>query len=177
MKNGKFLIMVMMLVALLIGGCTAEENKVETTKPPVQEVQTEQTFTVYRTAEPDLVAEKYTVKDGGKAVYENALKALVEKKPLDDKLTNEFPQDTKVLGVVIKDGVASANFSKELLKVSGGSLHEMLIVGSIVNTLTEFPEIKKVQILVEGKKIETLNGHMDLTDPLERDESLMPKKK
>ena len=46
-------------------------------------------------------------------------------------------------------------------------------MGSIVNTLTEFEEIKKVQLLVEGKKIESISGHLDLTKPVERMDSII----
>ncbi|MBO5652568.1 MAG: GerMN domain-containing protein, partial [Selenomonas sp.] len=48
-----------------------------------------------------------------------------------------------------------------------------MLVGSIVNTLTEFSEIKRVQLLVEGKKIESISGHLDLTKPVERMENLI----
>ena len=72
--------------------------------------------------------------------------------------------------------MAEVDFSKEILKSNvGGSLHEMLLVSSIVNTLTEFPEITSVQLLVEGRKIDTIGGHMDVLDPLRRNESLIRK--
>ena len=43
-----------------------------------------------------------------------------------------------------------------------------MLVGSIVDTLTEFPEVQNVQILIDGAKVETLSGHMDLSEPLAR---------
>ncbi len=39
----------------------------------------------------------------------------------------------------------------------------MLLVAEIVNTLTEFSEIQTVQILVTGKKVNTISGHMDIS--------------
>lgn len=83
----------------------------------------------------------------------------------------------KLLAVDIDSkGLAKVNLSRELLSLKGNSsLFEMLVIGSIVNTLTEFPEIKEVQILVEGKTIETLTGHLDLSEPLKRNDSLMQK--
>ncbi|MBQ5389910.1 MAG: GerMN domain-containing protein, partial [Anaerovibrio sp.] len=57
----------------------------------------------------------------------------------------------------------------------GGSTGEEMLVGSLVNTLTEFPEIKKVQILVEGKEIDSLSGHLDLSRPVERMPELIKK--
>ena len=59
--------------------------------------------------------------------------------------------------------------SKELEQnFSGGSTGEEMLIGSIVNTLTDFPEVQKVQILIEGASVETLSGHMDLSEPLTR---------
>ena len=49
----------------------------------------------------------------------------------------------------------------------------MMLTYAIVNTLTEFPEIKRVQILVEGKPVTSISGHMDLTEPLTRNETLL----
>ena len=89
---------------------------------------------------------------------------------------NIFPKDVKLLSLKINDGLAHANFSEEILRgEQGGSLHELLLVTSIVNTLTEFSEITNVQLLVNGKKIDTISGHLDVLDPLQRNESLIKK--
>lgn len=97
--------------------------------------------------------------------------------PADKDLNRVLPNNTKVRSIVIKDHIAYVDFDNKLLKNSkGGSATERLMVGAIVNTLTEFPEIHKVQILVEGKVVETLNGHMDVSQPLSRSESIIKKK-
>ena len=84
------------------------------------------------------------------------------------------PIGTKVLSLKIdKNGTAYADFSKELAKKGQGSYSEMMLCYAITNTLTEFKEIKRVQILVEGKKVITLSGHMDVEDPLERNKTLL----
>lgn len=83
-------------------------------------------------------------------------------------------------GVVLREvfldpsqGGAYVNFSGDLVRNHpGGSQTEALTVFSIVNTLTlNFPQIKKVQILVEGKEIETLAGHIFIQEPLVTDRS------
>ena len=69
----------------------------------------------------------------------------------------------------MKDGIATVDFSKELqTNFSGGSTGEEMLIGSIVNTLTDFPEVQKVSILIDGSAVETLSGHMDLSEPLTR---------
>ena len=88
--------------------------------------------------------------------------------------TNIFPKKAQLQTVKVADGVASLSESKELQKdFVGGSTGEEMLVGSIVNTLTEFPEVKKVRILIDGKSVESLSGHMDLTEPLTRMKNLL----
>ena len=51
----------------------------------------------------------------------------------------------------------------------GGSLHEALTVYTIVNALTvNLPDITAVQILIDGREVDTLAGHIDLRHPLKR---------
>lgn len=86
-----------------------------------------------------------------------------------------FPTDTKLRRLWIKDEVAYVDFSKAILKGNGGSASETLLVASVVNTLTEFPTVEKVKFLVEGKSIDTLYGHLDLTEPLSRSPGIIKK--
>ena len=76
---------------------------------------------------------------------------------------------------ITKDGIAYVDFSSELSKNHiGGSLSEINTVYSIVNTLTfNFPQIKRVQILIDDKAVESLTGHLDLSQPLKPDMSLV----
>lgn len=86
-----------------------------------------------------------------------------------------FPPDTKLRRLWIKDEVAYVDFNKTILKGNGGSATEMLLVASVVDTLTEFPTVEKVKFLVEGKAIDTLYGHMDLSEPLSRSPGMIKK--
>ena len=53
--------------------------------------------------------------------------------------------------------------------IPGGSLYEIFTVYSIVNALTvNLPAITRVQILVDGKEVDTLAGHVDLRHPLSK---------
>jgi germination protein M len=93
-----------------------------------------------------------------------------------DGLIPTLPEGTEARDLFItKDGVAYADFSAALsANHKGGSLAEMNTVFSIVNTLTlNFPEIKRVQILIEDQAVDTLNGHLDLSRPLRQDLSFV----
>ena len=51
----------------------------------------------------------------------------------------------------------------------GGSLDEALAVFAIVNAVTSnLPDVKAVQILVDGKEVDSLAGHIDLREPINR---------
>ena len=56
----------------------------------------------------------------------------------------------------------------------GGSLTELLTVQAIVNAVTaNLPAVQRVQILVDGKEVDTVAGHVDIRQPLTRDASLV----
>jgi spore germination protein GerM len=80
-----------------------------------------------------------------------------------------IPADVKLRDVFITErGDAFVNLSGDVtLKHPGGSLNEIFTVYSIVNALTvNLPAVTRVQILVEGKEVDTLAGHVDLRHPL-----------
>ncbi len=96
-----------------------------------------------------------------------AIQALIVG-PKTANLYPTIPQGTKVRGLKILNGICTVDFSKEFIdNHGGGSAGEMMTLGSIVNTLTEFPTIQKVMILVAGKSGTTL-GNILLDQPLER---------
>lgn len=93
-----------------------------------------------------------------------------------------IPKDSKVNMVRVDNSVATVDFSKEVLKANVGSEGEALGIAQIVNTLTEFPSIKKVRLTVEGRDKGAINGrniedwwgHIGLYDqPFSRNESVV----
>ena len=54
-------------------------------------------------------------------------------------------------------------------KHTGGALDELFTIYAIVDAVTvNLPAITRVQILVDGKEVDTLAGHVDLRHPLEK---------
>jgi spore germination protein GerM len=76
-----------------------------------------------------------------------------------------------------QNGVAKVNFDQTLSKEHpGGSSAEMLTLYSIVNSLTlNFPQIKRVQILIDGKAAESIAGHISLKQPVSFNPSIVKK--
>jgi spore germination protein GerM len=84
-------------------------------------------------------------------------------------LVSAIPAETKLRDVFVTErGDAFVDLSGEVAsRHSGGSLDEIFTVYTIVNALTvNLPAITRVQILVDGKEVDTLAGHVDLRHPL-----------
>ncbi len=93
-----------------------------------------------------------------------ALEELLRGRPQDEDHSTPFPKTAKVNAVVIKDAVATVDWSAEVLTGSGGSRVEELAIQSIVYTLTEFPTITKVRFTVEGKTQGTASNGRSIED-------------
>jgi spore germination protein GerM len=84
-------------------------------------------------------------------------------------LVSAIPPETRLRDVYVTDrGDAFVDLSPEVsTKHPGGSRDEIFTVYSLVNALTvNLPAIARVQILVDGKEVDTLAGHVDLRHPL-----------
>jgi spore germination protein GerM len=91
-------------------------------------------------------------------------------------LVAPLPSATRVLEVFVSArGIAFVDLSGEVVaKDSGGSNEELYTVYSLVNTLTmNFPAVKRVQLLVDDRPVDTLGGHVDLLRPLSPDMTLL----
>jgi len=86
-------------------------------------------------------------------------------------LESPFPAGTELRAVFLTlNGDAFVDLNREVTREhGGGSLDELLTVYALVNALTtNMPEISAVQILIDGREVDTLAGHVDIRHPLER---------
>ena len=104
--------------------------------------------------------------DPGPAVTapDPARQALTE---LAARPDSPLPAGTRVRSVNIQDGLATVDFSRELKdNFHGGDTQEAAAVNSILKTMGRFPTVDRVQILVAGRRIDSLGGLITLDDPL-----------
>jgi spore germination protein GerM len=102
--------------------------------------------------------------------------AAAQLAPATAPLVSAVPAGTTLRAIFLTDrGQAYVDISKEaVLNHTGGTLDELLTVYTIVNALTvNLPAITSVQVLVDGKEVATLAGHMDLRRPLARNLTLV----
>jgi len=92
--------------------------------------------------------------------------------PVAEPLLSAIPPGTTLRAVFItKSGDAYVDLSREARDAHpGGTVDELLTVYTIVNALTmNLPAVTGVQVLVDGKQVDTLSGHVDLRRPLAKD--------
>jgi len=140
-------------------------------------------FAEYTDTEAYLVKEIREIQVS-KELYKNVVEELI-KGPQSDQLYSTIPSNVKVNSVKISEGTATVDFSKEIItnfqEIPHSSTTEILAIFSIVNTLTEFEEINKVKITIEGKDsgqvdglyIEDFWGHVGIYEEFTRNEDII----
>jgi spore germination protein GerM len=89
--------------------------------------------------------------------------------PVVEPLVSAVPTGTTLRAVFLtQGGEAYVDLSREVKAAHpGGTQNELLTVYTIVNALTvNLPAVTAVQVLVDGKEVDTLSGHVDLRQPL-----------
>jgi germination protein M len=74
-----------------------------------------------------------------------------------DRLSTAIPAGTRLLGLSIKDGVATVDLSREF-ESGGGSASAFRRLGQVVYTLTQFSTVRSVLFQVEGRTVTTFGS-------------------
>jgi spore germination protein GerM len=104
--------------------------------------------------------------------FEEILEELING-PLGE-LSPVLPLTGMFNSVTLDGQTAKVDFAQELLDgLPAGSSSELYAVYAIVNSICyNYPQVQQVVFTVEGKPLETLKGHLDLTSPISPDFSL-----
>ena len=93
-----------------------------------------------------------------------------------EPLAATIPADTKLRGLYLSaQNEAFVDLDASVrTKHPGGSMNELFTVYTIVNAVTtNLPDVQSVQVLIDGREVDTLAGHVDLRRPLRKNESLI----
>jgi hypothetical protein len=85
--------------------------------------------------------------------------------PVDVDLRTLPPDGVLLAFYLLPDGTAVADFSEALgTSIPSGIESEQLAVESITRTLeANVPQVQRLKILIHGQEVDTLAGHLDLT--------------
>lgn len=182
--------------ALAVWGCrqteTAAPREEEETGNGggVTEEKTAATVTVYLRRSIDtqewLSPEERTV-SGAPDPYRAAMEQLIQGPEPGSQLYAVLPDTVRVIDIAVADGVCTVDLSAEILtdanQVGVSASGEGLALAAIANTLTEFEDVTRVKLLVEGVQsgmvegrfVEDFWGHVGLPEYLERNEDVIYK--
>lgn len=169
------LVVVAILLIVVVSRRPGPEQPVPGTSAPEAPATTERkiTATLYFVAQDGMaLIGTQTEVPFGEGVLEQArhiLEAQLGQAPAP--LASAIPEGTTLRALYVTErGDAFVDLSNDArTKHTGGTLDELFTVYAIVDALTvNLPAITRVQILVEGKEVDTLAGHVDLRHPLQK---------
>ncbi|NCO40284.1 MAG: hypothetical protein COZ06_19805 [Armatimonadetes bacterium CG_4_10_14_3_um_filter_66_18] len=105
---------------------------------------------------------------------ETVVKALAEAEETASRVRC-IPPGATLTKVSMTGDTAVLDFSEAFSEPSfwAGSETELLRVYALVDSVTELKGVRRVRLLTEGQPIESLGGHVELTEPVTRDETLI----
>ncbi|MGE5560568.1 MAG: S-layer homology domain-containing protein [Chloroflexota bacterium] len=103
-----------------------------------------------------------------------AINGLIAGAPALSPLRSLLPPATRLNRAAVADGVATLDFSAELLQANVGSLGEAMLLASVANTAAQFPTVERTRLLVDGSPLESLAGHVDMTAPIGPNHAFRP---
>lgn len=158
-------------IALLLSGCSTKSpiaSPTSTASPtPTREMRTLAQYWVADTSSGFRLYREFVRIDPTPDPITASLRQLVSHKPLDPDYVSLWPADTKINSVLIAGNVATVDLTFSKLNV--GAEAESLAIAQLVWSATAADtSVKKILLTVDGKKVETLAGHVDATKPFTR---------
>ena len=168
-KSFLFLIVATVVACLILFFVIIFEYVFPPTKDAVAKKEKQEVVLYFSDAnERFLVPEKRYIpkEENDEAKAKDLVKALLEGSKT--KLVSTFPEGVTLDNITIDDKqTAHVSFGKNLIKQHpGGSASEMATIYSLTNTLTRnVNSIKKVKLLIDGKEVDSIRGHVDTRQP------------
>jgi len=98
----------------------------------------------------------------------NALLAGPTAEELSKGLLNLIPKNTRILSAIVRGNTAYISFSEDFLFNTFGVEGYVAQLRQIVWTVTEFQNVKDVQILVDGRRLDYLGEGIWIGSPISR---------
>jgi len=87
--------------------------------------------------------------------------------PSCERQANPFAEGTALRAVYpLAHGLVVVDLTGPATAGAGGDVEAMRVYGIVDTLALNFPEVRSVRILVEGREVESLLGHLDLMRPL-----------
>jgi spore germination protein GerM len=155
------------------GSPTAAPTSEPTTEPAETE-QTEQTaavavYYVMDTTNGPRLYREFHRRPVGDDPVRDAVQAMIEVPADDPDYTSLWPTATQVRDVTREGDLVTVDLSAQALGGNAGSSFEQMSVQQLVHTVTAAePEVRRVQLTVDGQVRESLWGAVSIGEPIRR---------
>ena len=169
-KRNKRLIILfaLILVLVIVLMYNRDMRRIETAKRVVPEEKNE--VTIFFPANQQRLTQKFAEIKKGLGEQERAEAIIKELKKEKVVGTNLVLQDF----MTDSDGIVYINMSHDIIEEKKSSFEEILMVHAITNSfLANYKDTKKVQLLVEGRPVYTINGVVYTYKPIEFNKELL----
>lgn len=93
--------------------------------------------------------------------------------PQENDLQATLPSGTKIVMISVADGICYVNLDDTFKNDQNNEILEQVVLYSIVNSLTELPDVDKVQISINGDTNGNVRYNYSLSTIYERDDTLI----
>ena len=154
-------------MVLVISGCSKSQTPTPNVSPTIT-FQTLAQYWVADTAKGLRLYREFARINPTPDAMTAALRQLVSATPIDSDYVSLWPKGTKINSVIIHGSTAIIDLSFPKLNVGGEG--ESFAIAQLVWTATAADTtVKKISLTVDGKKVESLAGHVDTTKAFMRD--------
>ena len=109
--------------------------------------------------------------DKTESMARNTLQELI-KGPAENENLPVIPEGTRLRDINLKpDGLCIVDLSSQA-RQAGNADQERLMVYAIANTLGQFPTVKDVSFMIDGQKVKTIAGFLELSSSIKPDYSI-----
>ena len=183
-----------LLLGLVLTGCKKEDPAmgqdkngesgkpaaVESTNGEAEKASLDYVLYFRHKDKPFLFDEAYSVRRNDERLKDKTMEEFILHEAIKaegfGEYVNGVPDGTQLLSIERQQNILLVNLSKEFVTGQKGTSNDTLLsIAAIVNALTVQPENEKVQILIEGEKITTING-IDCNEPFAYIQGLYPDK-
>ncbi|HBQ26097.1 MAG TPA: hypothetical protein DD791_06860 [Syntrophomonas sp.] len=95
----------------------------------------------------------------------NTVQELI-KGPAENENLSAIPEGTRLRDINLKpDGLCIVDLSSQAQQVSSAKQEELMVY-AIANTLGQFPTVKDVTFMIDGQRVDTIAGFLDLSNSI-----------
>lgn len=191
MKNKVLILLMSMLMMFSFSGCTEQtsesasedlmqvnhekEDTQEQEKVKIQGEKVMQEVKMYYSDDQaeNLVEKQMEIEVKSDQSLEEKVVEGLKNKPTDSNLHSVLDESIMINSVKVEEqkGVKIALVDLSSKGLSGSSTQEYFLKDATILALTDLDSVDKVQFLVDGEVVETLMGHIEVSEPFDRSDA------